>query len=230
MCDPYLYPNTDILKNKHNIMNEKDLSEMEAEYTSTRLKQIAEKPLQGNYDFKHLCEIHRWIFQDLYDWAGQTRVINIEKPEPVLGGISIEYSEVQDIETTASSVLSKMKTVNWEAMTLNVKAETLSKYMAELWKVHPFRDGNTRAVVTFFCQFANVKGFALDTELLARNSVYLRAALVAATAVFKDIGDKSNIQYLIKIVTDAIEKGRKTKQIQIKAKIKDKTKYDDIER
>lgn len=212
MRDPYLYPNTDILINKHGIKNEKDLNEMEAEYASFRLKQIIERPLQGDYDFKHLCEIHRWIFQDLYDWAGQTRVINIEKPEPVLGGISIEYSEVQDIEITTSSVLSKMKTLNWEAMTLNVKAEALSKYIAELWKVHPFRDGNTRAVVTFFCQFANVKGFALDTELLARNSVYLRTALVAATAVFKDIGDKSNLEYLIKIVADAIEKGINTQQ------------------
>jgi len=79
-----------------------------------------------------------------------------------------EKYKFQDIKLMASSVLSKMKAANWEKMTLDKKAETLSKYMAELWKVHAFREGNTRTVVTFCCQYAESKGFALDTELFAK--------------------------------------------------------------
>jgi len=99
MRDPYLYPNTEVLKNKFSVIDNEKLNTMEAEYTSTRLKEIIENPLKGNFDLDldHLCRMHDYIFQDLYDWSGQPRIINIEKSEPVLGGISIEYSDFQDI-------------------------------------------------------------------------------------------------------------------------------------
>ena len=155
----------------------------------------------------HLFRMHDYIFRDLYDWAGQPRIINIEKSELVLGGISIEYSDFQDIEIMASSVLSKMEEVNWEKISLDEKADSLSKYMAELWKVHIFREGNTRTIVTFICQYTQSKGFVLDTELFEQNSAYVRSALVAASAVFKDLGDKSKPQYLVKIVKDALNRG-----------------------
>lgn len=218
MRDPYLYPNTDILINKHNIRNQKDLSEMEAEYTSTRLKQIAEKPLQGNYDFKHFCEFHSWIFQDIYEWAGIPRTVNIEKAEPVLGGISIEYAEVNEIEAMVSKALDKMNSIEWEKLNLEEKTEKFSKCIAELWKVHSFREGNTRTVITFCCQFAESKGFVLDRTLFEKYSAYVRNSLVAASAYFSDLGDKSKPEYLMKIVRDSIEKGQKLKP-NIKEKI-----------
>lgn len=127
MRDPYLYPNTEVLKNKLGVMDNEKLNTIEAEYTSTRLKEIIENPIKGNFDFDYLCRMHYYIFQDLYDWAGQPRIINIEKSEPVLGGISIEYSEFQDIKIMASSVLSKMEAVDWGKFSLNEKAESLSK-------------------------------------------------------------------------------------------------------
>ncbi len=73
-----------------------------------------------------------------------------------------------------------------------------------MWKVHPFREGNTRTIITFVCDFADEHGFKINRSLLEKNSVYLRTSLVAANAVFKDIGDKSQIQYLYKIILDAI--------------------------
>jgi len=77
----------------------------------------------------------------------------------------------------------------------------------DIWKVHIFREGNTRTIVTFICQYTESKGFALDTELFEQNSAYVRSALVAASAVFKGLGDKSKPQYLVKIVKDALRKG-----------------------
>ncbi len=83
-----------------------------------------------------------------------------------------------------------------------------SRFMSDLWKVYPFREGNTRTIITFSCNYAKKEGFPLDTDLLKDNSDYVRNALVAATAVFHDLGDKSNLEYLIRIIKDAIEKGR----------------------
>jgi cell filamentation protein len=100
-----------------------------------------------------------------------------------------------------------MKSTKWDELSINETAIIFSKNMAQLWKVHPFREGNTRTIITFCCHYAEKKGFPLDTDLLKDNSDYVRNALVAASAVFHDLGDRSNIEYLIRIIKDAIERG-----------------------
>lgn len=208
MKDPYLYPNTEILINKFNIKNLSKLNSMEADFTSSRLKDIIQYGIEGNFDLKHLLKFHFTIFQDIYNWAGQVRIINIEKPEPALGGISIEYSDVTNIESDIIFILSKVESIKWNKLNMDEKSNLFSRLMADLWKVHPFREGNTRTIITFCCHYAENQGFPLDTDLLKDNSDYVRNALVAASAVFHDLGDKSNFEYLIKIITDAIEKGK----------------------
>lgn len=79
MIDPYVYPNTEVLKNFANIRDDSELSCMEAEYTSIRLAELVTKEAAGRFDFAALCDMHYYIFQDIYEWAGQVRIINIEK-------------------------------------------------------------------------------------------------------------------------------------------------------
>jgi len=59
--------------------------------------------------------------------------------------------------------------------------------LTAIWKIHPFREGNTRTTICFFCDFAESKGFPLNRELFKDNSLYFRRALVAASAIFKDL-------------------------------------------
>lgn len=61
----------------------------------------------------HLLEMHKFIFQDLYEWAGQQRKLNIYKEEPVLGGLSIDYSDLFDIQQDAESILYEMRHKKW---------------------------------------------------------------------------------------------------------------------
>lgn len=205
--DPYMDRKNGVLKNKKSIKNRADLEKLEADFTSIRMKQLVLKPLNGDFDFRHLCKLHEAIFQDIYEWAGSPRIINIEKPEEALGGLSVEYTECDDIQRQASMVLTKMKDILWEQLSLDETAEQFSKCMADLWKVHPFREGNTRTIITFCCDFAESKGFGLDRELFKDNSAYMRRALVAASARFSDLGDLSKPEYLIGIVKDAIQRG-----------------------
>ena len=205
MKDPYLYPDSEILINCFEERDEQRLAEIEAAYTAFRLRQLCDKPLLGLFDFKHLCQIHQFIFQDIFHWAGQPRIINVEKAEAALGGISVEYSDVHDINNHATAACEKMNSILWKSLDTDKKAECFSKCMAELWKVHPFREGNTRTVIMFCCAFAEQNGFRLDRELFRENSVYVRRALVAASAIFTDMGDLSQPQHLIRIVRDSIE-------------------------
>lgn len=71
MKDPYVYPYTNILKNLADIRNEEELSCMEVEYTSLRLAELVIKKSAGRFDFVTLCDMHRYIFQDVFEWAGK---------------------------------------------------------------------------------------------------------------------------------------------------------------
>lgn len=212
MNDPYLYPHTDILKNLADIRDRERLSCMEAEYTSIRLAELVIGESASRFDFASLCDMHYYIFQDIYEWAGKIRIINIEKTEPALGGISIEYSDCFDIEKDATFVLNKMNQYTWEKATLEEVAKMFSQYLAEFWKVHPYREGNTRTVITFCSQFIESKGFYIDSDLFKDNAQYMRTALVAASALFSDLGDKRKPEYLERIVLDALERGQEMKQ------------------
>lgn len=211
MRDPYVYPHTNILKNLANIQDEKELSHMEAEYTSLRLAELVTKESASCFDFSALCDMHHYIFQDIYEWAGKIRVINIEKSEPALGGISIEYSDCFDIEKDAKVVVDKMNNYPWDKVSIEESAMIFSKYLAELWKVHPYREGNTRTVITFCSQFIESKGLYIDSDLFKDNAQYVRTALVAASAIFSDLGDKRKPEYLKKIVSDALICGAEMK-------------------
>ena len=205
MKDPYLYPNRETLINLFNVTDEATFNIIEADYTSLRIKELLDNPIIGDFGFKHLCEIHRYIFQDIYEWAGKIRIINIEKAEEALSGLSVEYSDVFDIVRHSDSVLVKMNSVDWGTLNNEHKSMTFAESMTELWKVHPFREGNTRAIISFCCDFADKHGFPLDRELFKDNSAYVRRALVASSAFFKDLGDKRKPEFLINFIKDAIQ-------------------------
>ena len=206
MRDFYLYDGTDVLRNLLGIKDRKLLEEAEAGYVSFRLKEIALKPFQGDYDYSHLLKMHEYIFQDLFDWAGQQRKLNIYKEEPVLGGLSVVYSDVFDIPSDSERILTSMREKDWKSMDVHEKAVQFSDSLAKIWRVHPFREGNTRTTVTFCCQYADEIGLNPRRELSEDNAQYVRTALVAYNAVFDDLGDRSKPEYLIRIVEDAIKK------------------------
>ena len=209
MKDIYLYEGSDVLVNLLDIRDKEALEEAEAGYVTFRLKDIAKNPLPGDYHFAHLLQMHRFIFQDLYEWAGRQRELNIYKEEPVLGGLSIDYSDVSDITKDAERILADMRGKPWKRMNTREAAVQFSDSLAKLWRVHPFREGNTRTILTFCCQYADEVGLALDRSLFSDHAAYVRTALVAYNAVFDDMGDVSKPEYLIRIVEDALSRARR---------------------
>lgn len=211
MIDPYCYENSDVLKNKLGIKDGAELDRAEVDFSCNAIHELSILPLDGNYDFEHFCNFHAYIFKDIYEWAGEPRTVEMEKAEAVLGYMSIEYTKPKEINETASAVLKKMNEKNWEEMSLEEQARNLSSGMADLWKVHSFREGNTRTTITFICQFADSKGMFMDRELFEKHSAYTRNALVAASAIFKD-GDFRKTEFLYNIVKDSLENGQKNRQ------------------
>ena len=212
MRDPYLYPHTDILKNRANIRDREILEKLEGDLTASRLADLASNISVSRFDFAELCMVHNYIFQDIYDWAGKPRIKNIDKSERALGGLSVKYSDYFDIARDAEQVLADMNHYAWDKASFDETVRNYSRYMADLWKVHPFREGNTRTVVTFCNLFMYSRGHTVNMDLYKDNAEYVRTALVAASAYFHDLGDRRQPEYLERIVADSLKDGWKDKE------------------
>src|SRR5947199_226392 len=77
--DPYVYPGTTVLKNIPGIRNQEILDRFEADRVGQRSLELIERPLSGLFDIEHLQGIHRYLFQDVYEWAGDFRTVDIAK-------------------------------------------------------------------------------------------------------------------------------------------------------
>ena len=75
----YCYPDSKVLINKFDIRDMDSLMERERGFTSFRLTQLEANPIKGNFDLKHLQSIHKHLFQDIYSWAGELRLVEISK-------------------------------------------------------------------------------------------------------------------------------------------------------
>ena len=117
-----------------------------------------------------LLKMHHYIFQDLYEWAGEPRIISIYKEEDVLGGMSVEYSDPFDITKDIHFILSDMRQKLWKDMDRKQASVEFCNSLARLWKVHPFREGNTRTTITFCCQYADEIGLRINRKLFEKNS------------------------------------------------------------
>lgn len=202
--DPYCYPGTTVLINRFDVREQDALDKIEGDLTIIRLKEIASVALKGDFDFAHLRTIHAYIFQDVFDWAGQIRTIDIEKPEfEVLGGLSVPYSKHREIEAEMQSALRTLHAVNWGELSRSQVPVEFAKHFANLWRIHPFREGNTRTTTHFVCQFCDACQLGLDRSVFEQNSRYLRNALVAYNAIFDDLGNLSKPEFLERMLRHA---------------------------
>lgn len=112
MYDPYLYEDVPVLKNKLGIKEEKTLNLIEAEQSSANMMLLYQRGFQ-NFTPEGLCEIHRFLFGDLYDWAGQYRIINIEKREALLAGRSVWYSNDEAISEDLHAAFQHFMQASW---------------------------------------------------------------------------------------------------------------------
>lgn len=94
--DPYCYPETSVLKNKFNIREVSLLEKAEADLSRAKMSILYESPVD-KFDAQSFLRVHEFLFEEVYDWAGQLRTINISKTEEVLGGKSIWYEDALDL-------------------------------------------------------------------------------------------------------------------------------------
>lgn len=198
MRDPYLYDDTDILKNLANIKDKELLAKAEADITNLAMLAIYNFKYD-KFDAKTLSDIHFAIFGQIYDWAGEYRTIQMVKYEEVLGGDTVRYAFPKEIKKQLNTAMKEIAKLKRNGENDRDIAFRLVRIIANIWQIHPFREGNTRTVIVFAVLFANSLGFEVKHELFKVHSAYVRNSLVWASQ-----GIYSKYEYLEKIFFDAI--------------------------
>jgi cell filamentation protein len=153
----YCYPNTDILINKLNIKNDESLSKAERDITRLKLLQLFGSSVPEKYDFPLFCNIHKIIFEDIYDWAGEIR-----RGDFLAKGSSI-FCRGSLIQVNADTIFGNLVKEKYLCdLNKQVFVSRLAYYMGEINALHPFREGNGRTAREFFRQLAFHAHYLLD--------------------------------------------------------------------
>lgn len=154
----YCYPGTDVLKNKADIRDAGALERYERTMSSLRISQLREQPLAGNFDLKHLQSIHKYVFKDVYSFAGKMRTEGIAKDH-------FTFALPQYMQDQAKELFSQLKAEkNLSGLPAERFAERAAHYMAEINVLHPFREGNGRIQREFIRCLAHANGYNLEWE------------------------------------------------------------------
>lgn len=147
--EAYLYPNSDVLINKLGIRDHAELKAKDAEISFEKLVELYTNPIKGEFDAKHLRDIHRYLFGDLYNWAGEYRCVNMQK--------QTGFTDYDNIDEYLSGELNMMQEEFKQVNNLSNFSAFLATYYAQLLTIHPFREGNGRSSREFLREFVAEK-------------------------------------------------------------------------
>lgn len=154
-------------------------STKEADIVSARItKLLGEKAFQ--FSPAEWITIHRRLFEGVFDHAGQIRQYNISKKEWILNGETVIYADFNSIRDTLDYDFATEKNFSYEGLSVEASVKHLAKFASDIWQIHPFGEGNTRATAVFMIKYMKTFGFRANNDAFRENSWYFRNALVRA--------------------------------------------------
>jgi len=150
-AEDFQLPGAATLKNKLGITNSDALSAAVSECTARRLAELQASPIRGGFDASHLQEIHRYLYQDVFDWAGELR--RIEK-----GGAT-----TPDLESALNRIFDRLNRENLlKGFDKDEWMRRATEYSEELRSLHPFLAGNDLAIQEFVTELARKNNLQLE--------------------------------------------------------------------
>lgn len=162
---PYVYPGTPVLINHFRITSLDVLQRVVNTVAGLRGEQLASDPVSGNFGIEHLCAIHRFLFQDIFAWAGQPRTVDTERQGQ-------DFVPAADIPARFRLICEELREENFlRGLGPHEFADRLAHHWYGIYAVHVFRDGNSRTMRHFFTTLAAEAGYALDFSAIDRNAL-----------------------------------------------------------
>jgi cell filamentation protein len=145
----------DVPSNKFHLTSYADLQRRETPLVLRRLIELQHKPILGNFDVTHIQAIHRYLFQDIYGWAGEIRSVTISKPDAM-------FPPPQHLKPSLDSLFGELAAEGFlKDLAAPAWANRAAYYLGEINAIHPFREGNGRAQREFIRELALANGHSL---------------------------------------------------------------------
>lgn len=169
------------------------LETMECDIVSARIVDLLS---EGSISLTPMAlkSIHRYLFVDIYDFAGKFRDYNITKDEPILNGNTVKYANYFEIMDILEYDFDMEKQQKYSTMTKEQIVNRLCKFSSSIWQVHPFGEGNTRTTAVFMELYLNSIGFNVNNDMFKEYSKYYRNALVRSN--YADYSNGIDVEYL----------------------------------
>ena len=172
-------------------------NELECDFASTRIVELLQI---DNFELSvdYLKYIHKYLFQDVYEFAGEFRNIDFSKHEKILNNDSVAYGDCKTLKESLEYDISLEKEKNYKDMSVVEVINNITKFSSSIWQVHPFREGNTRTTALFIEKYLISLGYEVDNTLFKDKSVYFRNALVRSNYFNNYLNIKEDNNYLVK--------------------------------
>ena len=174
-----------------------NLNELECDFVSMRIVELLSI---DNFELSvdYLKYVHKYLFQDVYEFAGEFRKINFSKHEKILNNDSVAYGDFKTLIESLEYDISLEKNKNYNDMSIVEVIKNITDFTSSIWQVHPFREGNTRTTAVFIEKYLISLGYNVDNSLFKDKSVYFRNALVRSNYFNNYLNIKEDKSYLIK--------------------------------
>lgn len=173
------YEGTNCLINKFGIKDEYKLSNVEAAITLAKASELEKTPIKGNFDLEHYLSIHRFLFEDIYDWAGQLRSVDISKK-------GTNFAKSEQLEELCTNCFERLKKLNFFA---DISFLDFVENIVDLYcvtnKIHPFREGNGRTQRIFISQLIRHNGYDIDFSSIDADELMI--ATIYSASVVRDL-------------------------------------------
>ncbi|MDY7584979.1 putative adenosine monophosphate-protein transferase Fic [Pseudomonas sp. CCI3.1] len=176
--DSYCYPGSTVLRNKLDIRDDSTLNDAEQQLSAVAAATIEFSP--PPYNLASLQKIHRTLFSDLYDWAGELRTVGISKQDT-------RFCQPDYMEKEAGKIFKGMASANWfEGMSRSDLIVAVADAYSDLNVVHPFREGNGRTQRILFEHLVMNAGFEISWWGV-ENDEWLYANIAAYNCVLEPL-------------------------------------------
>ena len=181
-------------KKKQNNINH---NELECDFVSMRIVELLK---ENNFELSvnYLKYIHKYLFQDVYEFAGEFRKIDFSKNEKILNNDSVAYGDCKTLVESLEYDINLEKDKNYKDISVVEVIKNITDFSSNIWQVHPFREGNTRTTAVFIEKYLISLGYTVDNSLFKDKSVYFRNALVRSNYFNNYLNIKEDKNYLIK--------------------------------
>lgn len=175
----------------------------EADKISIRIAKIIGED-SFTFTVGQLLSIHRTVFEGVLEHAGQLRTYNFSKKEWVLDGDSVIYGDYRELEATLQYDFDIEKRFDYSKLSMDEIIEHLAIFIANLWQIHVFEEGNTRTTAVFTIKYLRSLGFNVNNDTFAKNAWYFRNSLVRANYTNLQKGIHEDRKYLIKFLKNLL--------------------------